>query len=117
MEAFSELVEEIDSGQLNTELTQQMRGLVQSLNDRAQQTGGVAKGELSVKFKLAATSNGRVEIACEATVKRPGPPKVTETRWIGERGGLVASDPRQEKLPLRAVHAPVGEVRNPNRGE
>lgn len=97
---FDELVNEIDSGALNAEASALLRDLVERLNAHAQQNSK-AKGELTLKIKFDATSNGRVEITGEATGKFPAPPRTRETRWIGPKGDLLAADPRQEALPLR----------------
>ncbi len=100
MATFDELIAEIDSGSLNSNLTQEMRGLTECMNARAQDSGG-AKGEITLKLKFSAEPNGRVEIAADVKITRPGPPGVTETRWIGDKGALVQADPRQTALPLR----------------
>jgi len=105
---FDELIAQIDSGQFNSDLTHELRELTVALNARAQE-GGAAKGALTIKLAFVAANNGRVEIAAEATAKRPGPRKTTETRWIGKRGELAASDPRQDPLPLRTAGAPAND--------
>ncbi len=97
---FDELIAEMDSGQLNTNLTAELRGLTECMNARAQESGG-AKGEIKLTIKFSAETNGRVEIAADVKITRPGPPGVTETRWIGDKGDLVQSDPRQQVIPLR----------------
>jgi hypothetical protein len=97
---FDELIQELDSGMANTELSREMRDMIKTLQSRSLEVGK-AKGEISVKLKFAAENNGRVDVSYEATVKRPGPRKVSETRWIGEKGNLSESDPRQSSLPLR----------------
>lgn len=112
---FDELITEMDSGQVNSDVTREMRDLVASLNQRAQR-GGSAKGEITVKFKFAAANNGRVEVKCETTVKRPGPPKAEETRWIGDGGELLASDPRQSTLPLKVAGANDATIKTPRGG-
>lgn len=97
---FDELIQELDSGSANTELSAELRELNKQLRLRAEQVGA-AKGEITLKLKFKAVNTGRVDIAYEASIKRPGPRKVEETRWIGDKGQLAVSDPRQEKLPLR----------------
>lgn len=97
---FDELITETDSGALNQEATRLLRDLVDRLNEHAQQNSK-AKGELTLKVKFEATANGRVEITSDVTGKFPAPPRARETRWIGPKGTLLASDPRQEALPLR----------------
>lgn len=99
---FSELIEEMDSGALNSEASGVLRDLMQRLNEHAQRCQK-AKGEITVKLKFEATSNGRVEIQTDVTSKAPAPPRSRETRWLGDRGSLLAADPRQETLPLKAA--------------
>lgn len=99
-QTFDELIANLDSGGANLELSREMREMNEKLVKRAAEVGK-AHGEITVKLKFDATSNGRVEISYAAEIKRPGPPKVEETRWIGDKGELHVADPRQEKLPLR----------------
>jgi hypothetical protein len=99
---FDELITGHDSGTLNTELTREMRELIESLSERAQQTG-TAKGEICLKLTFEAIGGGRIQISSGTTIKRPGPPRTSETRWIGNSGTIAAEDPRQTKLPLKTV--------------
>jgi hypothetical protein len=102
--AFDELIAEIDGGMMNTELSREMRGMVNALEERCR-THGKAKGEITVKLKFSAVGNGRVEIECDASLKRPGVPKAKETRWIADGGALAVGDPRQNILPLRTPNS------------
>jgi hypothetical protein len=99
-QSFDELFATLDGGSANVELSREIREMNSKLIDRAAQVG-TAVGEVTIKLKFAATSNGRVEITYKSEIKRPGPPGVEETRWIGDKGELHVSDPRQETLPLR----------------
>jgi 2-phospho-L-lactate transferase/gluconeogenesis factor (CofD/UPF0052 family) len=110
METFDELIAGLDSGAANLELSKAVRDLVQRLEKRAEQTG-TAKGEITLKLKFAAVSNGRVEIKQETTVKQPGLPTVHEVRWIGSGGSLVAADPRQAALDLKVPGKPKVEAK------
>lgn len=102
MQTFDELVIEHDVGSLNTGLTRKMRELMKAIHEQAA-TNGKAKGEITLKFRFEATNNGRVDITSETSVKAPGLPKTRETRWIDDKGSLVAEDPRQARLPLKVL--------------
>jgi len=106
IESFDELVAKHDAGLTNTELSRELREMVEYLNERARQ-GHKAKGEIGAKFILEAVGGGRVEIRFQSSVKRPGPPRTQEIRWVGDKGALVASDPRQKKMPFAEVPPPT----------
>lgn len=94
---LSTLIEGIDSGSLDSDLSRHMRSLIDNLRDRALESGK-AKGEILLKLKFSTEGGGRVEIEAEASIKTPGPRKVKEVQWIGKSGELVTSDPRQEPM-------------------
>ena len=99
---FDELIITHDSGGTNMDASQTLRDTVAAVRAHAERVGKAA-GSVSVQFAFAATGEGRVEITAKVSAKTPAPPKATETRWIDKSGALVASDPRQTKLDLKAV--------------
>lgn len=103
VETFDELVIQHDSGSLNTGLSQKMRRLMNELATHAHDSGKIAKGEISVKFKFEVEANGRVDIKAESNFKAPGLPKTHEIRWVDKAGHLAGEDPRQAKLPLKVL--------------
>lgn len=107
---FDELITEMDSGSFNSEATGVLRDLLDRLNDHAQRNSK-AKGELTVRLSFEALANGRVEIQSDIKSKAPAPPRTRETRWLGERGSLLASDPRQVEMPLKTAGAPARALR------
>lgn len=108
---LDELIAEMDSGSVNSEGSGVLRDLMAKLNEHAQRNQK-AKGEFTLKLAFLATANGRVEITSEIKAKAPAPPRTSETRWLGERGSLLAADPRQETLPLKAPPARPTQLRN-----
>jgi hypothetical protein len=103
--AYSDLIEELDCGQTNTDATRQLSEVIDALNAAAQRTGK-AKGSLTLTLSFEAASNGRIEIESAIKAKLPAPPKARETRWVGDGGALLNADPRQETLPLRSAATP-----------
>lgn len=99
---FDELLAGLDGGALNVELSDEMRSLMTALKDRAASTGA-AKGSIAVTLSFTAANNGKVDIQASTTVRRPGPPKTRDSRWIDRNGRLSESDPRQLELTPRVV--------------
>lgn len=97
---FAGLVADLDAGKFDADLTESLRELVSRLRGRAE-LNGTAKGEIAVKIKFVCGDNGRIEIETDTTIKQPGPPKSSDTKWVTPDGSLVGSDPRQQKLPLK----------------
>lgn len=109
---FDEFFAALDGGTANLELTHGLRQMVHALRERATEAGR-AKGEIAITITFAAADNGRVEIAATSKLKFPGPRKAEETRWLGEGGALLASDPRQAALPLKVAVPGPTPLRNP----
>lgn len=97
---FAELIADLDAGKFNGDLTDSLRELVSRLRGRAEMSG-TAKGEIGIKIKFVCGENGRLEIETDTSIKQPGPPKSSDTKWVTAEGSLVGSDPRQQKLPLK----------------
>lgn len=111
---FSNFIEEHDAGRLNDDLSTTMEELLNRLQKRAG-ISGTAKGEITLKLTFAVGENGRTEIEATTTVKQPGPPKSSDTKWVTSDGELVGNDPRQQKLNLKTPAANDASLKIPGR--
>lgn len=111
---FSNFIEEHDAGRLNDDLSTTMEELLNRLQKRAG-ISGTAKGEITLKLAFAVGENGRTEIEATTTVKQPGPPKSSDTKWVTSDGELVGNDPRQQKLNLKTPAANDAPLKTPGR--
>lgn len=99
MRSLDELVARVGDGELNTAATEQLRKLVDALQERAGEEG-TAKGELSLNVRFKARGNGKVEISYTCKTKVPQRPTHATEAWIGRKGGLSTQDERQARLPI-----------------
>lgn len=111
---FSVFLASIGEGQLHAELSETLRDSVKQLEAHALDFGK-AKGELNLKLKISIDrEGGMVVIAPEVTTKIPKPARRAGVFWVDKTGNLIAENPRNKQLPLRAVNpAPVAEVATP----
>lgn len=99
---FSELFSILGYGDADTRVTESLRKLVEKILAVSEE-GGSAKGQLVITLKVAADKKGRVGIATSCKVTQPELPIAGSALFASPDGRLQVSDPRQEKLPLRAV--------------
>ena len=109
---FGVFIASIGEGQLHAELSETLREAVKSLEAHALDFGR-AKGEMNLKLKISIDrEGGMVVVAPEVTTKIPKPARRAGVFWIDKTGNLIAENPRNKQLPLRAVNAPpVAEVK------
>lgn len=101
MHTLDEFVAKIGDGELNTTGSEQLRRLVDALQERAGEEG-TAKGELTVSVRFKAHGNGKVEVTFACKTKVPQRPTHATEAWIGRKGGLSTQDERQARLPIGA---------------
>jgi len=90
---FSIVLATLDGGRLVSDLTQELRGLNETLARHAE-TQGKAKGELSIKFSVNHTG-GKVMITPSITVKTPKAVREDAVFWLTEDLELTAQNPKQ----------------------
>lgn len=94
---IADILRDLTGGQTYEHLNTALSDVVQGVLD----TGKV--GELSIKLKIKANGEHSVIITDEVKTKVPEKSR-GETLFFATSGGsLLREDPRQEKLPLRAV--------------
>lgn len=102
--SFPIFVTQVRDGEISAELSEKLGKLLDELTNRAEM-GGVAVGELKVAFKFKVDNRGVVNIVHDAEIKLPKLKPAIATMWMDKNGRLVAENPRQTKLALRAVEA------------
>lgn len=94
---FTDVIGEIENGQLLRDLTEQVYKIVEAALDTRK------PGTLSLALKFSPTGRGSVEIDAKYDAKIPEHARPTTTFFTTPDGTLLRDDPNQPKLPLRAV--------------
>lgn len=104
--SFSVFLNTLADGDAHTDLSMELHELTKALQEHAQKTGAVAKGELTVKFKFAVDARDAAAITYHVSSKRPEPTRAGSVFFVTKGGNLTVEHPRQTKLPLAEVPAP-----------
>ena len=100
---FAVLLQQIDDGELHTELSEAVQELTTDLTDQVENMGADAKGTITLVLSLAARRNGTIDVGAEVKVKTPKPKRANTLFWPTKGGNLSSENPRQTTLPLREV--------------
>lgn len=101
------LLQQIDDGELHAELSETIQRVSSELVEIAEHASGKASGTITLTLKLAAKSNRTVAVSAALTSKTPKVVRPGSTFWLTDGGNLSPENPRQAKLPLKPVEAPV----------
>ena len=98
---FTELVSELDDGQLDLEASTALREVIAKVVERAQVNPKGATGTLTLTVKVTALNErGKVEIEAAVASKLPPSPRSNDVRWADEHGGLALGQQPLIGLPL-----------------
>jgi len=104
--AFANFLTSLDDGRFHAELSIQLHTLVAAMEMHASNYR-VAHGELSVALKFSVNERGVVKILADCKAKPPKAKREEAVMWTTKGGNLSASNPRQQRLPIRAVAEPA----------
>jgi len=104
---FAVLIQQVDEGSLHAELSTAMQELAVRLNEHANRFHRDAKGEMTLTLGMSVDAKGVVALTGSVKTKLPKAPKVSSQFWLTTEGNLTLENPRQQKLALREVPAPV----------
>lgn len=102
---FSDVLREIEGGRFVDDLTRDLRKVVNAVLETRK------AGALTINIKVAPTGRGSIEVDAVHKPTIPEHSRPSTTFFATPDGTLMRDDPRQEKLPLRAVE----ETRDPLR--
>jgi len=105
---FADVLRDLGHGAANKQASRLIAELVKACTE----TGG--KGTLTLTVKVGA-ADGLAELAVTAKATVPQPKLPGGSYFATKTGGLVTEDPRQGKLPLRAI--PLAPLRKLNRDD
>src|SRR5690349_5568469 len=94
-QSASEFIAEFADGDMDTELTQTIRSLIDTLRTDAMRRGreSKSKGELNLKLRFIAECTGgrdvSVDVFYEINRKEPKPQRSTDLYFVGRKGGLT----------------------------
>ncbi len=100
---FSDLLGEIENGQLLNELTEAVYAMIASVMETRK------AGKLKLVVQFTPTGKGTVNVDASFDVKEPEHDRSTTTFFVGKDYSLQRSDPNQPRLPLREVERPANE--------
>lgn len=99
---FVALVDSLENGRLEAELSERLHELCTKIARQAEDTGK-AKGELRLTLKLSGDSGGTMQIDADIVVKEPKPRRERSVMWLTAKSHLTVANPKQQKLPLTEV--------------
>lgn len=95
---FGAFLQEQRGGILHSELSRELAGIVQAVNEHGK------TGTLTLKIKISPSKiDGAVEVEDEVAAKPPEAPRDAALFFSDDDGNLSRRDPRQPELPLRAA--------------
>ena len=102
MKPFSQVLAELNGGESNAMLTQQLEEVLQAVKKHGR---GAA---LTVKIKVNPASKGgtdvdKILVACDSQVTLPKPEQPTDFFWLTDDADISRKHPRQRELELRDV--------------
>lgn len=102
--SFARFIESLADGAACSELSEELFGLSNKLQDESLARNTPVKGELTLKIKLAADPRGMVAIHYDVKRKDPVRPTSAGVMWLTKGGNLTAQNPKQLELgALRQV--------------
>lgn len=110
--SFTRALEMVADGRLATEASQALNEHLSKLAAIADDRCDTAKGELTLKLKLAVEPTGAVSIVYELKTKEPTPIRPKGHLWLTPGNNLTPHNPRQQALPLHEVKSDAGPARD-----
>jgi hypothetical protein len=104
-EPFSDTLREIENGRFVDDLTRDLRKIVNAALETRKD------GSLAITLKVSPTGRGAIEVSATHKASIPEHSRSKTTFFATPEGTLMRDDPRQEKLPLRAVEEPREPLR------
>lgn len=111
---FAPFLQQIDDGELHTELSKTTQQLVGELYDFADRYRRPGKGTLTVTLSFSVDGNGAIAVAGDVKTKTPKKPRAASVFFRTPGNNLSIENPRQQKLPLREVPASQERPREVN---
>ncbi len=106
LDNFSRLIQALEDGDLNAQLSGDLKDLGQTMVRLAANYGGKQKGKMTLTLEFA-LEGGTFEIKPKVKVERPMPPRARTHFWATADGGLSQTNPKQTDMfrgqPPRAV--------------
>ena len=95
----------LDGGAFLDQASEQMAKLVKSVEETRK------GGKLVITLDLKQVSGGAISITPTVATKVPEPKPDSTLLWATVEGNLSIDNPHQQKLDLRAVEQPKGELK------
>lgn len=100
---FSDVLGEIENGELLTELTVKTYDVIAAVMETRK------PGSMTIKLKFSPTGKGTVNVDASFDANEPEHDRPTTTFFVGRDLSLQRNDPSQPRLPLREVEMPNNE--------
>lgn len=111
---FAPILQQVQDGDLHTELSVEMQRLVGELHTFANKYQRTAKGKITLSLGFDVSPNGSVHIIGDVKVAVPKRPRAATTFFRTPGNNLSVEHPLQTKLPLREVPASTERPREVN---
>lgn len=103
-----ETVQRLHAGLLAEDANDKLQELVKAVD----QTG--KSGTLTITLSVRKATAGALAVKGKVTAKVPAEPEMEALLFPTPDGNLLTEDPRQQKLDIRPIAAPVRELRTIN---
>lgn len=104
--SFAQFLAQVEDGRLHGDLSDGIRELIEKLHDAAVNSGGMAKGKISVSFDFL-LKGGVVEVTADFALKAPKLARGRSIFWATPENNLTRRNPAQPDLPFRDVSVPA----------
>lgn len=107
---FSQIIGYLEGGQLNQDLTEEIRNVIATLHNEALSRGGKQKGSLTIKLDFL-LEEGVIEVRADCSAKLPRHQRGRSMLWATPDNLLTAKNPKQTELNFKDVSStPVRNV-------
>lgn len=92
-----DIINMLEEGQFGGDVHAAIADLLATLNDVSKETGGKAKGSVTIKLDFSKEDNA-LRIGSNFTVKKPDMPRPKSIMWTDERHNLTMFPPQQMQM-------------------
>jgi len=101
--SFTNFLATLEDGQLNSELSSDLRELSNKMSDHCLNYGSKAKGKIKIEIELI-LEKGVFDIRSKYKVTEPEAPRIRSIAWSDKNHNLIPNNPKQNDM-FRDVNA------------
>lgn len=109
--SFAVFVRELGDGDMNSELSEELYKLGNTLQDESLARNDEVSGSLTLKLKAKCDPRGVVHFVWDVKMEPPKPKRCGASVWVNKAGNFVHENPKQKELFPREIKIEDAEVR------